>query len=146
MHFLYTIINSNLIASFVQKKKSFEILWSKKIFFHTYATLKPPPPCTPFIYLPLNKKDTITHKDGLAVYVKEGHPFMWVFSVENSENAYKRFYLGLHHSVTHFFFFHWWPSFPLCTVFDAISSNIDEVLSLCRPVCLYIYLWRFERP
>ena len=28
--FLYIIINSNVIASFVQKKKIFEILWSKK--------------------------------------------------------------------------------------------------------------------
>ena len=29
--FLYTIINGNVIVSFVQKKKSIEILWSKKI-------------------------------------------------------------------------------------------------------------------
>ena len=44
--FLYTIISGNVIVSFVQKKKSFEILWSKKIFGGgrggTYATLKPP--------------------------------------------------------------------------------------------------------
>ena len=43
--FLYTIINGNAIASFVQKNKNFEILRSKKIFFlRTYATLKPPSP------------------------------------------------------------------------------------------------------
>ena len=45
--FLYTIINGNVIASFVQKKKSFEIVWSKKFFFlRTYATMNPPPSCT----------------------------------------------------------------------------------------------------
>ena len=43
--FLYTIINGNVIATFVQKNKRFEILWSKETFFlRTYATLKPPPP------------------------------------------------------------------------------------------------------
>ena len=40
--FLYAIIYGNVIAFFVQKKKSFEILWSKKPFLHTYATLNPP--------------------------------------------------------------------------------------------------------
>ena len=43
--FIYTIINDNVLASSVQKKrKYFEILWSKKFFLRTYATLKPPPP------------------------------------------------------------------------------------------------------
>ena len=45
---LYTITNDNVITSFAQKNKSFEILQSKKIFFVcTYRTLKPPLyPCT----------------------------------------------------------------------------------------------------
>ena len=42
--FLYTIINGNVIASFVQKKKSFEILRSKNIFLRAYTTLNPPLP------------------------------------------------------------------------------------------------------
>ena len=44
--FLYTIINDNVLASFVQKKKKgFEIWRSKKqSFLLTYATLKPPHP------------------------------------------------------------------------------------------------------
>ena len=43
--FLYTVINGNVIASFVQIKKIFEILWSKKLFFlRMYATLKYPLP------------------------------------------------------------------------------------------------------
>ena len=44
--FLYTIVNDNVLASFVQKKKKgFEIWRSKKqSFLLTYATLKPPHP------------------------------------------------------------------------------------------------------
>ena len=42
--FLYTIINDNIMTSFLQKKRSFEILLSKKIFFCMYATWDPPPP------------------------------------------------------------------------------------------------------
>ena len=42
--FLYTIINGNVIASFVQKKKSFEILWSTKIFFVYVRNLELPLP------------------------------------------------------------------------------------------------------
>ena len=44
--FLYTIMNGNVIASFVQNKKCFEILWSKKKFFcvRTHPSPRPPPP------------------------------------------------------------------------------------------------------
>ena len=35
-------------------------------------------------YLPLIRKDSITHMHGLAVYVKEGLPFAWGLSLENS--------------------------------------------------------------
>ena len=58
---------------------------------------------------------------GLAVYVKEGVPFAWDLSLENSADSY---------SVSYFFFLHQSPSSSLCTVFDFISSNIDEVLSI----------------
>ena len=47
--FLYTIINGNVIASFVQKKKSFEILRSKNIFLRAYTILKPPSPLYAFV-------------------------------------------------------------------------------------------------
>ena len=50
--FLYTIINGNVIASFVPKKKRFETLRCKKKFFLcTYATLNPrrPPLPTPLV-------------------------------------------------------------------------------------------------
>ena len=32
--------------------------------------------------LPLIQKDSSTHMQGLAVYVKEGHPFAWDLSLE----------------------------------------------------------------
>ena len=39
-------------------------------------------------YLPLIRKDSITHMHGLAVYVKEGLPFAWDLSLENSADSY----------------------------------------------------------
>ena len=39
-------------------------------------------------FLPLIRKDSITHMHGLAVYVKEGLPFAWDLSLENSEDSY----------------------------------------------------------
>ena len=42
-------------------------------------------------YLPLIQKDSVTHMHGLAVYVKEGLPFAWDLSLENSADSYLRF-------------------------------------------------------
>ena len=75
-------------------------------------------------------KDSVTHMHGLVVYVKEGLPFAWDLSLENSADSYLCFRLALLHSVPYFFFLYRSPSSSLCTVFDAISSNIDEVLSI----------------
>ena len=66
---------------------------------------------------------------GLAVYVKEGLPSAWNLPLENSMDSYLCFQLALLHSVSYFFFLYWLPSSALRTVFDSISSNIDEVLS-----------------
>ena len=79
-------------------------------------------------YLPLFQKDSVTHMHGLAVYVKEGLPFAWDLFLENSEDSYLCFRLAFLHSVSHFFFLYQSPSSSLYTVFDSISSNIDEVL------------------
>ena len=67
---------------------------------------------------------------GLAVYMKEELPFAWDLSLENSANSYVCFQLALLHSVSYFFFLYRSPSSALCMVFDSISSNIDEVLSI----------------
>ena len=65
---------------------------------------------------------------GVTVYVKEGLHFAPKLSLENSADSYLCFWLALHHSVSYFFSLCWSPSSSLCTIFDSISSNIDEVL------------------
>ena len=67
---------------------------------------------------------------GLAVYIKEGLPFAWDLSLENSADSSLCFRLALLHSVSYFFFLYRSPSSALCTVFGSISFNIDEVLSI----------------
>ena len=42
-------------------------------------------------YLPLIWKDSTTHMRGLVVYVKEGLPFAWDLSLENSADSYLLF-------------------------------------------------------
>ena len=67
---------------------------------------------------------------GLAVYLKEGIAFAQYLSLENSGDSYLCFRLALLHSVSYFFFLYRSHSLSLCTVFDSISSNIDDVLSI----------------
>ena len=89
-------------------------------------------------YLPLIRKDSSTHMHGLAVYVKEGLPFAWDLSLENSADSYLYFQLALLHSVSYFFLYQS-PSSALCTVFDSISSNIDEVLSINPSANVFVF-------
>ena len=67
---------------------------------------------------------------GLVVYVKEGLPFAQDLSLENYADSYLCFCLALLHLVSYFFFAYRSPSSSLCTAFDSISFNIDEVLSI----------------
>ena len=90
-------------------------------------------------YLPLIRKDSGTHMHGLAVYVKEGLPFTQDLSLENSADSYLCFRLALLHSVSYFFFLYRSPSSALCTVFDSISSNIDEVLSINPSANVFVF-------
>ena len=90
-------------------------------------------------YLPLIRKDSNTHMHGLAVYVKEGLPFARDLSLENSADSYLCFRLALLHSVSYFFFLYRSPSSSLCTVFDSVSSNIDEVLSVNPSANVFVF-------
>ena len=90
-------------------------------------------------YLPLIRKDSSTHMHGLAVYVKEGLPFAWDLSLENSADSYLCFRLALLHSLSYFFFLYRSSSSCLCTVFDSISSNIDEVLSINPSANVFVF-------
>ena len=67
----------------------------------------------------------------LAVYVKEGICFAWVLSPENSADSYLCF--------SYFFFLYQLPSLFLCTVFDSISSNIDEVLLINPSAKVFVF-------
>ena len=49
------------------------------------------------------------------------------------------FQLALLHSVSYFFFLYRSPSSALCTVFDSISSNIDEVLSINPSANVFVF-------
>ena len=64
------------------------------------------------------------------MWKKEGLPFAQDFSLENSADSYFCFQLALLQSVSYSFFLYQSPSWSLCTVFDSISSNKDEVLSI----------------
>ena len=79
-------------------------------------------------YLPLIRKDSVTHMYGLTVYVKEGFPFAWDVSLKNSGDSYLCFQLALLHSVSYFFFLYQSLSFSLYMLLDTILCNIDEVL------------------
>ena len=76
---------------------------------------------------------------GLAVYVKEKLPFQWDLSLENFPDSYLGFLQALVHSVFYFFFLYQLPFLPFCTIFDAISSNIDDVLSVNPSANVFVF-------
>ena len=88
-------------------------------------------------YLPLIQNDSSTHMHGLAVCVKEGLPFARNSSLENSVDSYLCYWLALLQPVSYFFFLYQSPSLSSCMVFDSVSSNIDDVLSINPSVNLF---------
>ena len=90
-------------------------------------------------YFPLIWKDSSTHMHSLPVYGKERLSFAWELSLENSADSYLCFRLALLHSVPYLFFLYWSPSISLCTVFNSISSNIDEVLSINPSANVFVF-------
>ena len=74
----------------------------------------------------------------LAVYWKEGLPFAWDLSLENSVDSYLCFRLALLHSVSYLFFLYQSLSSFLCMVFYSISSNIDEFLSFNQSANVFL--------
>ena len=47
--------------------------------------------------------------------------------------------MALLHSMSHLFLLYWSPSLSLCMVFDSISSNIDEVLSINPSTNVFVF-------
>ena len=76
---------------------------------------------------------------GLAVYGREQLPFARDLSLENFPDSYLCFRLALLHSVSYFFFLYRSPSSSLCMVFDSISYNIDEVLSINPSANVFVF-------
>ena len=89
-------------------------------------------------YLPLIRKDSSTHIHGLAVYVKEGLPFAQDLSLENCRFLLM-FSTGFTPLIVLLFFPYRLPSSTLCTVFDSVSSNIDEVLSINLSANVFVF-------
>ena len=71
--------------------------------------------------------------------VKEGLPFAWDLSLKNTADSYLCFQLALLQSVSYFFFLYQSPSSCLYTVFDSISSSIDEVLSINPSANVFVF-------
>ena len=95
-------------------------------------------------YLPLIRKDSGTHMHGLAVSVKKDFLLDLSkkrkkdLSLENSAHSYLCFRLALLHSVSSSFssinhLLH------LCGVFNSISSNIDEILSINPSANVFVF-------
>ena len=74
-------------------------------------------------YLPSIRKDFVNRIHGLAVYVKEGVSFAKELTLKNSEDSY--FY-----SVNYFLFSYQLPFYSLQKFANAVSSNIEKVLSI----------------
>ena len=74
----------------------------------------------------------------VTVDVKEGLPFARDISQENSADSYLCFRLALLNSVSYFFFLYQSPSVSLWTVFDYISSHINQVLSI-KPSAVFFF-------
>ena len=83
------------------------------------------------------------HMHGLTVYVKEGLPFAQELFLENSADSYLCFRTELLQSVSYFSFPYRSPSLSSCTVFDFVSSNIDEVL-LINPSANVLFFCYFN--
>ena len=90
-------------------------------------------------YLPLFRKDSITHMHGSAASVKEGLLFAWDLSLENSTDSCLCFRPTLLRLASYFFFIFRSPSSSSCTVFDSVSSNIDEVLSINQSANAFVF-------
>ena len=76
---------------------------------------------------------------GFVVYVKEGISFTRDVSLEDSRDYYLCFRLALLHSLPYFFFLYQSPFSFLYKVFDSVSSNLDEIISINPSANVFIF-------
>ena len=74
----------------------------------------------------------------IASYVKEELPFAWDVSLENSKDFYL-FLTGCTSFSAFLLFPLSSPSSSLCKVFDATSSNIDDVFSINQSANIFVF-------
>ena len=72
-----------------------------------------------------------------SLYERQTSFCMWLISRNLCD--FLCFWLALLHSASYFFLLYWLPSSSLCTIFDAISSYIDEVLSLKPSTNVFVF-------
>ena len=87
-------------------------------------------------FCPLIPKDCVTHMHDLAVYLKKGQPFAQDLSLNNSGFT-SLDWLYFTQCLTSFSYH--LPSLTLCTVFDAIWSNIDDVLLIDPSANVFVF-------
>ena len=71
--------------------------------------------------------------------LKKDFLFARDLSLENFADSYLCFRVALLHSVSYFFFLYRSPFSSLCTVFDSVSSNINEALSINRSANVFVF-------
>ena len=89
-------------------------------------------------YLFSIRKNCVAHMHGLAVYVQGELPLAQDLSLENSED-YLYFRQTLFYQMFYHFFLYRSPSSLMCSVFDAISSSIDQVISINSSANLFVF-------
>ena len=91
-------------------------------------------------YLSLIRMDSITHMYGLAVHVKEGLHFAWDLSLKTLQIlTYVIDWFYFTQCLTSFLsYFYSLTFFVFMNGFYAISSNIDEVLSI-NPSAVFVF-------
>ena len=94
-------------------------------------------------YLALIQKDSVAHMHCLAVYVKEGLPFVHNLPLENSTDSHLSVWLALYTSLSILLLF------PLSITFFVFMHgfwfyiiNIDEILLINQSTCI----WRLYCP
>ena len=85
------------------------------------------------------RKNCVAHMHGLAVYVQGELPLARDLSLENSEDYYLYFRQTLFYQMFYHFFLYRSPSSLMCSVFDAISSSIDQVISINSSANLFVF-------
>ena len=74
------------------------------------------------------------------------YPFAQDLSLEKSADSYVYFKMTLLYVESYFFSLSQSPSLPLCLASDAISCNIDEVLSISPSANVFVFAWYEEVP